>query len=78
MLITFVNCRHTGFGESTWNVNRGIHTSRQVWDALSIVVPSMGDSVSEGSIAAILKQPGEIRKLVGIIEGMRLSSFYTM
>jgi hypothetical protein len=36
---------------------QGIHTSSWL-SAINIVCPPMGDSVSEGSIAAVLKQPG--------------------
>lgn len=41
---------------------RTIHSTRYSLDSVEIVVPPMGDSVSEGSIAAILKRAGDIVK----------------
>jgi hypothetical protein len=37
---------------------RGVHTSLASF--ADVVVPAMGDSITEGSIAAVLKQPGEL------------------
>lgn len=72
-MTTSIEIRHPAFGESSWNLRRGIHTSRQLWDAVSIVVPPMGDSVTEGSVATILKQPGEITELSSISGGTGLA-----
>ncbi len=38
--------------------NSGMSAIRQ-WYSVKVVVPQMGDSISEGSVAAVLKQPGE-------------------
>ncbi|GMH38273.1 hypothetical protein BSKO_06157 [Bryopsis sp. KO-2023] len=39
---------------------RKIHTSRRRMDKTMISVPSMGDSVTEGSVATLLKHPGDV------------------
>lgn len=37
---------------------RSLRTSVVLFDAVDVKVPQMGESVSEGTIAAILKKPG--------------------
>ncbi|KAG1673846.1 hypothetical protein FOA52_012871 [Chlamydomonas sp. UWO 241] len=49
-----------GWGQSF--ALRSIGTSLASWENLKIVVPSMGESVTEGTIAAILKKPGDAVK----------------
>jgi hypothetical protein len=39
-------------------LRRMLHASGGALDAVEVVVPPMGDSISEGSVAAVLKQPG--------------------
>ena len=41
-------------------MQRGIRTSAPAAADVTVEVPSMGDSVSEGTIAAIEKQPGAV------------------
>ena len=38
---------------------RAFHTSSSLLESLNVQVPSMGDSITEGTIAAVLKQQGE-------------------
>ena len=38
---------------------RVFHSSSCLLDSLNVQVPSMGDSISEGTIAAVLKQQGD-------------------
>jgi hypothetical protein len=44
---------------------RSISTSAARPVEMTVSVPSMGESITEGSVATILKQPGESCKLVG-------------
>lgn len=37
---------------------RGLQTSAALADDIKIVVPSMGDSISEGTVASVAKQAG--------------------
>ena len=37
---------------------RGIQTSMSSWDAIDVKVPAMGESVTEGTIASVLKKAG--------------------
>eukprot|EP00887_Chlorella_sp_A99_P002764 scaffold6.g2764.t1 len=39
---------------------RSISTSRAAWADVTVEVPSMGESITEGAVAAILKQPGDV------------------
>lgn len=41
---------------------RHIQTGAPSWESLDVKVPAMGESVSEGTIAAILKKPGDAVK----------------
>ena len=41
-------------------LQRGLRTSAPVAADVTVEVPSMGDSVSEGTIAAIEKKPGAL------------------
>lgn len=38
---------------------RSFHSSASLLESLNVQVPSMGDSISEGTIAAVLKQQGD-------------------
>ncbi|KAK9805320.1 hypothetical protein WJX73_001680 [Symbiochloris irregularis] len=42
-----------------WSCHRQIHTSPAAREDIKIVVPSMGDSVSEGTVIEFPKQPGD-------------------
>lgn len=44
---------------SLWTA-RSIFFGRSIWKAVTVEVPSMGESISEGSVAAILKKPGDV------------------
>jgi hypothetical protein len=50
-------------GSSQTSLVRGLQTS--VPAAAEVVVPAMGDSITEGSIAAVLKQAGVSSTAVG-------------
>lgn len=39
---------------------RGLQTSMSSWDAIDVKVPAMGESVTEGTIANVLKKAGGI------------------
>lgn len=48
---------------SLWNstsFTKGIQTSAALWKDVTVSVPSMGESITEGTVAAILKKPGDI------------------
>ena len=38
---------------------RCLRTSSALWESITVVAPSMGESISEGSIAALLKKAGD-------------------
>lgn len=39
---------------------RNIHLSSSFWKDVTVSVPSMGESITEGTVATILKQPGDV------------------
>ena len=39
---------------------RSIRTSASILDVIDVKVPAMGESMSEGTIASILKKAGEV------------------
>lgn len=45
--------------ERTKHLRRPFHTSLASLKALEVKIASMGESISEGTVAAILKQPGD-------------------
>lgn len=50
---------------------RGISTSSAALKDVMVEVPSMGESITEGAVAAILKQPGaQSRDVVGSLSGL--------
>ena len=40
---------------------RTLHSSQQLQEDIKLTVPSMGDSVSEGTVADFTKQPGKLQ-----------------
>lgn len=50
---------------------RRFHTSRVTAKAFEMPVPSMGDSITEGTLLKVLKQPGEqvaLDEVLAVIE----------
>ncbi len=42
-----------------WLARRGLRTTALALESIDLKVPQMGDSITEGTIAAVLKKPGE-------------------
>jgi len=40
--------------------SRHIHLSSSIWKDVTVSVPSMGESITEGTVATILKEPGDV------------------
>jgi Biotin-requiring enzyme len=53
------NCSGRDRGPSVLQWMRAISIAQHPWADISVLVPSMGDSITEGTIAALLKQPGD-------------------
>lgn len=45
--------------------HRGLRTSASAWDAVDVKVPAMGESVTEGTIASVLKKTGGCTTCMG-------------
>ena len=48
---------------SAWNstiFTKNIQTTAALWKDVTVSVPSMGESITEGTVAALLKQPGDV------------------
>lgn len=37
----------------------GLHTARQLLSSLQVKIPALGESISDGTVAAVLKQAGD-------------------
>lgn len=37
----------------------GLHNARQLLSSLQVKIPALGESISDGTVAAVLKQPGD-------------------
>lgn len=60
--LLYIQCRHlSGLQRQLpwpWSCEHEIHTSAALHEEIRVAVPSMGDSVSEGTIIEFQKQPG--------------------
>ena len=48
-------------------LHRGLRTSASAWDAVDVKVPAMGESVTEGTIASVLKKTGGCSFCMGAV-----------
>lgn len=37
----------------------GLHTARQLLSSLQVKIPALGESIADGTVAVVLKQPGD-------------------
>lgn len=58
---TIPNCRRLQLTTCTaacFAAQRGFHTTSPAWKDVIIAVPSMGDSITEGTVASVEKKEG--------------------